>query len=105
MTIDSPIDFTIEFNQTHMTVTQEPPVPPIGTDDVDDVKLTSVGPHLSALNRDDDAMLMSCWRQHATWTSHSVTRVSPGLIQPYPIFRNGFNLQKFITNSYDLRKI
>ena len=28
-------------------------------------------------------MLMSRWRQHATWTSHSVTRVSPGLIQPF----------------------
>ena len=67
-----------------MSVTQEPLDPPVGTDDVDDVMLTSAGPHLSAQNRDDDVMLTSRWRQHAVWTSHSVTRVSPGLIQPFP---------------------
>ena len=44
MTVDSPIDLTIDFDRTHMTVTQEPPVPPVGTDDVDDVMLTSAGP-------------------------------------------------------------
>ena len=63
-----------------MSVTQEPLGPPVENDDVDDVMLTSAGPHLSARSRDDDVMLMSHWRQHATWTSHSVTRVSPGLI-------------------------
>ena len=42
-----------------MSVTQEPLDPPIGTDDVDDVMLTSAEPHLSARNRDDDVMLMS----------------------------------------------
>ena len=55
-----------------MSVTQEPLAPPVGNDDVDDVKMTSAGPHLSARSRDDDV------------TSHSVTRVSPGLIQPFP---------------------
>ena len=44
MTVDSPVDLTIDFDRTHMTVTQEPPVPPVGTDDVDDVS----GTHLSA---------------------------------------------------------
>ena len=42
-----------------MSVTQEPLDPPVGTDDVDDVMLTSAGPHLSAQNRDDDVMLTS----------------------------------------------
>ena len=50
-------------------------------------------------------MLMSCWRQQATWTNHSMTRVSLGLIQPFCNFRNRFKLRKFITNSYDLGKI
>ena len=40
-----------------MLVTQEPLGPPVGTDDVDDVMLTSAGPHLSARNRDGDVML------------------------------------------------
>ena len=33
-----------------------------------------------------------------------MTRVSLGLIQTFSIFRNRFNLWKFITNSYDLGK-
>ena len=62
-----------------MSVTQEPLDPPVGTDDVDDVMLTSAGPHVLAQNRDADVMLTSACQ----WTSHSVTRVSPGLIQPF----------------------
>ena len=75
------------------------------TNQDDDVKLMSAGPTCQPQFSLDDAMLTSCWRQRATWTSHSVTRVSPGIIQPYPIYRNGFNLWKFIENSYDLRKM
>ena len=59
MTVDSPVDLMIDFDRTHMTVTQEPMVPPVGTDDVDDVMLTSTGPHLLAQNRDADVMLTS----------------------------------------------
>ena len=42
-----------------MSVTQEPLAPPVGMDDIDDVMLTSAGPHLLARNRDADVMLAS----------------------------------------------
>ena len=71
-----------------MSVTLEPLDPPVETDDIDDVMLTSAGPHLSDRNRDDDVM-----RQHATWASHSVTHVSPGLIQPFSNFKNDLNFR------------
>ena len=83
-----------------MLVTQEPLDPPVGTDDVDDVMLTSAGPHLSARNRDDDVMLTSC---HVDQSQRDTCQ--PRINSAFFIFKNGFNLWKFITNSYDLRKI
>ena len=59
LTVDSPLT-DVDFDRTHMSVTQESLDPRVGTDDVADVMLTSAGPHLSARNRDDDIMLMSC---------------------------------------------
>ena len=75
---------TVDFDRAHLSVTQWFLAPPVGVDDVDDLMLTSAGPHLSARNRDANVMLTSCGRQQAMWTNHSVTRVSPGLIQPFP---------------------
>ena len=49
----------VDFDWTHMSVPLEPLDPPVRTDDVADVMLTSAGPHLSAWNRDADIMLMS----------------------------------------------
>ena len=101
MTVDSPVDLMIDFDRTHMTVTQEPPVPPVGTDDVDDIMLTSAGPHLSARNRDADVMLMSA--SHVDQPQRVTCQ--PRINLAFFIFRNGINLWKFITNSYDLGKI
>ena len=56
LTVDSPLT-DVDFDRTHMSVTQEPLDPRVGTDDVDDVMLTSAGPHLSARNRDDDVSM------------------------------------------------
>ena len=52
-TVDSPLT-DVDFDWTHLSVTQEPLDPPVGTDDVDDIMLTSAGPHLSARNQDND---------------------------------------------------
>ena len=70
-------------------------------DNVDDVMLTSAGPHLSARNRDADVMLMSA--SHVDQPQHDTCQ--PRINSAFFIFRNGFNIRKFITNSYDLRKI
>ena len=56
LTVDSPLT-DVDFDQTHMSVTQESLGPPVRTDDVADVMLTSAGPHLSARNRENDVML------------------------------------------------
>ena len=84
-----------------MSVTQEPLDPPVGTDDVDDVMLTSAGPHLSAQNRDADVMLTSA--SHVDQPQRDTCQ--PRINSAFFIFRNGINLRKFITNSYDLGKI
>ena len=84
-----------------MSVTQEPLDPPVGTDDVDDVMLTSAGPHLSARNRDVDVMLTSAC--HVDQSQRDTCQ--PRINSAFSIFKNGLNLRKFITNSYDLRKI
>ena len=75
--------------------------PPVGVDDVDDVMMTLAGPHLSARNRDADVMLTSA--SHVDQPHDDTCR--PRINSAFFIFRNGFNLQKFITNSYDLGKI
>ena len=65
LTVDSPLT-DVDFDRTHMLVAQEPLDPPDGTDDVDDIMLTSAGPHLSAQNRDDDVMLTSAYHVDQT---------------------------------------
>ena len=57
LTVDSPLT-DVDFDWTHLSETQEPLDPPVGTDDVADIMLTSAGPHLSARIRDDDVMSM-----------------------------------------------
>ena len=100
LTIDSPLT-DVDFDWTHMSVIREPLDPPVRTDDVADVMLTSAGPHLSARNRDADIMLTSA--SHVDQPQHDTCQ--PRINSAFFIFRNGFNLWKFITNSYDLRKI
>ena len=56
LTVDSPLT-GVDFDRTHMSVTQEFLDPPVRTDDVADIMLTSAGPHLSAQNQDADVML------------------------------------------------
>ena len=96
LTVDSPLT-DVDFDWTHMLVTQEPLDPPVRTDDVADIMLTSAGPHLSARNRDADVMLMSACHvgQSQRDTCH------PRINSAFSIFRNELNLG----NSYDLRKI
>ena len=40
LTVDSPLT-DVDLDWIHMSVTQEPLYPPVGTDDVDDVMLTT----------------------------------------------------------------
>ena len=63
--------------------------------------MTSVGPHLSARNRDDDAMLMLACHVDQSQCDTCQPRINSALFH----FQWWFKLQKFITNSYDLRKI
>ena len=70
-----------------MSVTQEPLVPPVGMDDVDDVMLTSAGPHLSARNRDDDVMLTSAC--HVDQSQRETCQ--PRINFAFSIFRNDIN--------------
>jgi hypothetical protein len=49
----------VDFDWTHMLVTQESLDPLVGTNDVDDVMLTTAGTHLSARNLYDSVMLTS----------------------------------------------
>ena len=91
----------VDFDWTHLSETQEPLDPPVGTDDVDDVMLTSAGPHLSARNRDADVMLTSA--SHVDQPQRDTCQ--PRINSAFFIFKNGINLRKFITNSYDLSKI
>jgi hypothetical protein len=50
----------VDFDWTHMLVTQESLDQLVRTDDVDDVMLTSARTHLSARNLYDSVMMMSC---------------------------------------------
>ena len=75
--------------------------PPVGVDDVDDVMLTSARPHLSARNHDADIMLTSA--SHVDQPQRDTCQ--PRINSAFFIFRNGINLRKFITNSYELRKM
>jgi hypothetical protein len=50
----------VDFDWTHMSVTQESLDPLVRTDDVDDVMLTSAGTHLLARNIYDSVIMMSC---------------------------------------------
>ena len=84
-----------------MSVTQEPLDPPVRTDDVADVMLTSAGPHLSARNRDDDVMLTSSCHVDQSQSDTCQPRINSAFF----IFREDLNLQKFIINSYDLSRI
>ena len=68
-----------------MSVTQELLDPPVGTDDVDDVMLTSAGPHLSAQNRDDDVMCHVDQSQRDT--------CQPRINSAFSIFRNDLNFR------------
>ena len=67
-----------------MSVTQEPLDPPVGTDDVADVMLTSARPHLSAQNRDDDVMLTSAC--HVDQSQGDTCQ--PRINSAFSIFRN-----------------
>ena len=73
-----------------MSVTQEPLDPPVGTDDVADVMLTSVGPHLLAQNRDDDVMLTTS-ACHMDQSQRDACQ--PRINSVFFIFRNDLNFR------------
>jgi hypothetical protein len=77
----------VDFDWTHMSVTQESLDPLVRTDDVDDVMLTSVGTHLSARNHYDNVMLTSA--SHVDQPQHDMCQ--PRIIQPLSNFRNDLN--------------
>ena len=63
--------------------------------------LTTARPHLSAQNHDADVTPTSA--SHVDQPQRDTCQ--PRINSAFFIFRNGINLRKFITNSYDLGKI
>ena len=88
LTVDSPLT-DVDFDRTHMSVTPEPLDPPVRTDDVADVILTSAGPHLSARNQDADVMLTSAC--HVDQSQRDMCQ--PRIKSAFSIFRDDVNFR------------